>query len=341
MRVDQVITLVWAANVLLLGGTGWVGWQFWEQKQAQKEKPPAVEWPEGKQGTDVPLRRWPGPVTNFRHVWETPFNGLVPPPPPPPDAPKVEKIDPATAFRNRVQLITVVEASEPFATMIQVNDTQGGQKPLVVGQKIDEWQLVRAGVDRAAGQFRAVFANPGYEKGEVEIVAAMPKVDMPSVPAWKPSYEGPVNEGTVPRDRVEVQAIRVAATGEWMVPVEETDWWAVWGEADVLRKTKFVERPNGGLEVASMPPRGPLDNTRGVTQGDVIISINDTPVKSLAGALAYVRGPGRDLTRFVVVIERDGARRTQVYNVSRRRNVRSTAATGDPRSGAVVPSDAR
>lgn len=67
-----------------------------------------------------------------------------------------------------------------------------------------------------------------------------------------------------------------------------------------------------------MPPRAALNGTRGIVQGDVIVSINGVEVRAPADITGYLRGDGAGLSRYVVVIERDGSRRTQVYNVARR-----------------------
>ncbi|MCE9635960.1 MAG: PDZ domain-containing protein [Planctomycetes bacterium] len=324
MRVDQVITLVWAGNLALLGGTGWVGWKFWEQKKASREVP-QTEWPDSG---DVlpPMDRWPGPVEAFQVVWKTPLDGLVPPPPKAADTskPTVESIE--QRFRNRIKIVNAVVATNAVATILKIQD--GGQDTvLALGQILDNWQLMSVEIDKSKSQVRAGFANPNYDQGLLYIEQVIAELKDPATPGATPlvkEFGGPVSSGEAALRPDDPQAFLNPATGEWDVPERETTWWEVNGTGEILEKTKFVSRP-GGLEVASLPPRGPLSNTRGVTTGDMIVSINDVAVKSLDELFAYFRGEGKTQTRFVVVIERDGARRTQTYNVVRRRTMVSRA----------------
>jgi hypothetical protein len=317
MRVDQVITLVWVANVALLGGTGYVGWTFLQQKQAQREVP-KVAWPETEQGTIQ--TRWPGAITAFRHVWETPLNGLVPPPPKAEDTGPVAPVDIGVAFKARIQIETGIEGSDPSGTVAKITD--GGQpKQIQLGSSIDGWQLVEFTIDRKTAQARAKFYNPRYEKndGTVVIEQSVPAMKDPTgAPLWKREVGGPFDESTATLGPEDPQGFFNRATGEWDITAEEVLWWRWNGQKEILEQTRFVPRP-GGLEVASMPPRGPLNNTRGITQGDVIVSINDVAVKTLDDVYAYFRGEGRGQRRYVIVIERDGKQRQQIYNVQRRR----------------------
>lgn len=331
MRVDQVITLVWAGNIALLGGTGWVGWRFWEQKKASREIAQAT-WPESAEALP-PMDRWPGAMEAFQPVWKTPLDGLVPPPPKAADAakPVVETIE--QRFRNRIKIVNAVVASNPVATILKIQD--GGQDSVIaLGQIIDNWQLLTVDIDKKESKVRAGFANPNYEKGILYIDQVIETWKDPATPGATPlvkEFGGPVAAGEAVMRPDDPQAFLNPATGEWDVPERETTWWEVNGTSEILEKTKFVSRPQG-LEVASLPPRGPLSNTRGVTAGDIIVSINDVAVKSLDEVFAYFRGEGRTQTRFVVVIERDGARKTQTYNVVRRRTMAtraSAAGSGD------------
>ena len=317
MRVDQVITIVWAGNIALLGGTGWVGWKFWEQKKLGS-KAPVVAWPESA-GKDVPLQGWPGPITGFKPIWDTQVNGLVPPPPPPPDTGPKTPVDIGEIFRRRISILSAMQGSDPASTYLKISDS-GTEKMIGLGQRIDEWKLIGVAIDREKAAVRALFSNPNYEKSPLAIDQ--------EVPPWKdptkgggfvaPPGEPPFSRDRVRRDYVDTQAYQDPATGEWNVPAEEMFWWSEWGTEEILAKTKFVARPEG-LEVASQPPRAALDSMRGVVQGDVIVSINDVPVKTLDELLAYLRGPGSNKTRYAVVIETNGARHTTVYRVHRPR----------------------
>lgn len=327
MRVDQVITLVWAGNIALLGGTGWVGWKFWEQKKASREIV-QTEWPES--GEALPqMDRWPGPVDQFQTVWKTPLDGLVPPPPKPPEETKtvVETLE--QRFRNRIKIVNAVAATNPAASILKVQS--GGQELVVaLGQIVDEWQLVSIRIDASKSQVIAGFTNPMYEKGVLVIeqaVEALKPIATEGAGRLIRRFEDAFSADAAKLSPDDAQGFLNPATGEWEIPEKETLWWEFNGPSEIVEKTKLVSRPQG-IEIASLPPRGPLNNTRGITQGDILVSVNDVAVRTIEELYAYFRGEGRELTRFVVVIERDGARRTQVYNVARRRPVVPRRADG-------------
>lgn len=318
MRVDQILTLLWVGNAALLGGTGWVGWTFWQQRQAQREVP-KFAWPE----TEVPpiSRRWPGAVGGFRHIWDTPLNGLVPPPPPPPDTGPAKPVDVGASFRSRIKIEKAIDASDPELTILVISDN-GQQRQVSQGQAIDEWQLQKVRIDRETGAAIARFYNPRYEKdqGTIEIRQEFPELKdilAESAPPFTREVGGALADGLGTLGPNDPQAWLDPETGEWQVPSAEVRYWEDAGQKEILQQTKFVERPNG-LEIASQPPRGPLLNTRGLNQGDVVVSINDVAVKSMDDVYRYFRGEGRGLRRYVFVIERDGRQRTQTYNVRRR-----------------------
>lgn len=330
MRVDQIITLVWTANVLLLGGTGWVGWKFWEQKKAPPP-PKTVEWPEV--GARPTPSRWPGDESKFRELWDVQINGLVPPPPKAAEPVKAAPVDPATAFRNRYTIEAGFPSTYPWGTVLQVKDSQKASTVLLVpGESLDDWKLVQVDINLATGACRAGFSNPAYEKGILSIeqkLPAFPDVAKAGDPTpFVPEYpsDSVARKDAVKREVLTVQAYKDSATGEWWVPDDETTWMEIWGESEILSKTKFKERPEG-LEISTRPPRAALDSTRDFDQGDVVVSINGTPVRTLADVTNYLRGAGRGLARYEVVVERDGARRTQVYNVQRSRRAAATGSS--------------
>lgn len=329
MRVDQLITLVWIGNVLLLGSTGWVGWKFYGQNK-KKSQVAKVEWPDAADRSDITKQRWPGPVSNFQHIWKADLSGPLPPPPVAVGPVKPVEVDIRTLFKNRVTLVTAWAMSNPESSIILVTDSTAPATPLSLrpGNKIDDWKLVKVsiGEDRLP---RAKFVHPKDTADPLEIVATQPVIPTiggSGVPKpFEPSFDvaGFVDQGDVSRTNLKRQAYLDADTNEWVVPPDEALWWATYGSEEILQKTKLVARPQG-LEIASQPPLGTLDSSRGITQGDILVSVNGVEIRSDADLYAYFRGDGRDLDRYVVVIERDGARRTQVYRVTRRRATRST-----------------
>lgn len=320
MRVDQIITLVWVTNVALFGGTGWVGWSFWQQRQAQRDVP-KFTWPEDD-APPINITRWPGAVGGFKHVWETPLNGLVPPPPPPPESKETKPVGIDVAFKSRIKIDKSIESSEPAITQLIVLDN-GQQKTISLGSLIDEWQLVKVTIDRKSGTVSARFYNPRFEKdnGLVEIQQDDPGVKNiveKEAPPFVRTVDGAFTDGDGLLGPTASQAYRdPEKPWEWIVPEDEVLYWQGKGQTEILDQLKLVERPEG-VEIAAMPPRGPLKDTRGFNQGDIVVSINDVAVHSMKEILAYFRGEGRGLRRYVFVIQRDGATRTQTYNVPRR-----------------------
>jgi hypothetical protein len=332
MRVSQVHTLVWAGNVLLLAATGWVGWEFWQTKKAQSQLPP-VEWPVADKATATGPR-WPGPLTDFEHIWKTPLNGLVPPPPPPPVPPDVPKLDAANEFKKKVKVLAAW-LGEPAAEATIVNIEWGG-KPVSIGLghviedtvegKPFRWQLQKVAGRKDDGGGILTFHSSQVEKAGGFVVVEQPHV---TVPAWPPFPPAPpdrdaLDEKNVTRGVLTEQAFRDPDTGAWTVPAGETAWWRVHGEDVVLKnlKTQDVVAPDGrklGVKLMSHPGEGSVVGTdRGISKGDLIKSINGVAVGSMGDVMLYLRGEGRGATKYIVVVERDGAERTLTYRIVRR-----------------------
>ena len=98
-------------------------------------------------------------------------------------------------------------------------------------------------------------------------------------------------------------------------------WLEQWGEAEVI--SKLATKPDvdeqgksHGLKILSSPEIGtPLNASHGIMTGDIIRSINDEPVGSKEDVLNYLRGKGKGLDRYEVVIENNGNERKVVYRV--------------------------
>ena len=75
-----------------------------------------------------------------------------------------------------------------------------------------------------------------------------------------------------------------------------------------------------GIRLMSQPGQGtPVATGRGLNQGDIVVSINDVPVRGKEDILGYLRGDGQGLARYRVRIESEGGlQRTVVYQVDRR-----------------------
>jgi hypothetical protein len=111
---------------------------------------------------------------------------------------------------------------------------------------------------------------------------------------------------------------RKIGTNHWQMGPGEVQWWDRNGEKVLeevaLQQEKDPEtgRP-AGVRIRSFSDSSML-KARGLLPGDVVKSINGTPVNSKQEAVAYVKGPGKDATRFVVVVERKGRLVTFTYD---------------------------
>lgn len=337
MRVSQVQTLVWVGNVLLLAATGWVGYEFWQAKKAQSQLPP-IEWPIADKATATGPR-WPGDLAKFEHIWKTPLNGLVPPPPKTDKPEERPKLDPVNEFKKKVKVLAAW-VGEPAADATIVNIEWGG-KPLSIGlgYVIDDnvegksfrWQLQKVTARKSDGGGVLQFVSAQVEKDGGRVVVEQPVTPSGTLATdpkpFKPVFEKGIDPESVSSTVLVEQAFRDPDTGAWTVPVAETDWWQVHGEGLVLNtlKTQDVTAPDGrklGVKLMSHPGEGTVVGTdRGMSKGDIIKSINGVAVGSMGDVMLYLRGEGRDLPKYVVVVERDGAERTLTYKVARRSRV--------------------
>jgi hypothetical protein len=323
MRVSQIQNLTWAGNVLVLGGLVWVGLQFWNVNKSSKQKPPEIVWPKAKSSDDVGKQRWPGELAAFKHIWDTPINGKVPPPPPPP-GPPVQKIDKVAEFKGKLKYGGGWECPrEPDRSLARVS-FDGKDYTISPGNSLGGFQLRDFSLDNVKKTARLVFVNPDDGK---DVVVEQPQpqgaplID-PANPPFKPGYGDLVKEGLVGKDFVAKKAFQTT-NGEWVIPAEEVVWTENWGEAEMW--SKLATRPEvgkdgapHGLRLLSFPETGtPLAATHGIGQGDVVKAINGVPVNSKEDIMNYLRGDGRGLTKYVVDVERDGATRQVVYLVRR------------------------
>jgi len=326
MRIRQVQTLVWIGNVLVLAGAGWVAWGFVQTKKAQAGAGKS-EWPEV---AAKPIEtRWPGEVKGFEHIWKTPVDGQIPPPP----EVKIEKpvqVDPAVEFRNKLQ-ITGGMVGSSVTTSIQFT-FDGQAKTLRLGETIDgvgkSWQFIRFEWDRLTGT-----ANARFVAGDLDVAVSQkpaglkPLTDDETrkfVAEFVPG--GPIDPQAVRLDKIQRPAFLDPATGEWTVTSEEALWWETFGESAFLSKLAAKAETDAegnprGVRLVTVPTLPALSGGRGILTDDVIVSINQVPVKELKDVTNYLRGDGRGLERYDVVVERSGAQKTIVYKVERRGTV--------------------
>jgi hypothetical protein len=333
MRVSQVQSLLWTANVLLLGATGWVGWQFWQTKKAQTAVQ-KTEWPSAV--GDVVKSDWPGPLDKFDKIWKTPISGVVPPPPEVAKPAAAVRLDPAEELKKKLKIESgILGVSAPGSTTMTFS-WSGKPITLKLGAILEDnvdgkrvvWQFTEI-ASKGDGSVAATFYSRDYEKNEGRAIVettfpVLPTLTAGGVNPWKRTYDadGPVVPD-ISKDKIPEQTFQDAKTGEWRVPQAEIDWMEAWGEELVLGKLKTQDAtaPDGtrlGVKLMSSPGEGTaVSANRGLSQGDVLKSINGTPVRSMADVARYLKD-AKGVTRFVVVIERNGAEKTIVYSLMRR-----------------------
>jgi len=334
MRISQIKTLCWATNVLVLSGAAYVGLHFAETYKARSTRA-EVEWPE-EGGAATIDKRWPGAVTGFKAIWDTPVNGLVPKPPAPVKRPEVER-DLGKIFLSKYTYVTSIDALPELDESVAYVNVPGGGDPAVLrtGESIEGFTLIGFESSDIRGEDALVFTNP-----KVEGLVRMKRAEGPLPPVVVPPLvqELVANNELAQRELVLTKIPRRAyqdvladASGlTWRVPVEERRWWSEFGETEVLGKlvvnvvTDAEGKPRG-IKLMSSPAAGTgASDGRGLKQGDTIKSVNGVPIHAKEDIVRYVRGDGRGLTRFEVVVENEtGVERTIIYEFERFRRRRA------------------
>lgn len=335
MRVSQIQNLTWAGNVLVLGGVVWVGIQFWQVKNAKPAAEPA--WKKEKTD-DVGKQRWPGDFGNFESIVKTPINGKVPPPPPPPQqAPKVDK---ATEFKNKLKYVTGVEfPNTPEQSLARVT-YEGKDVWLKPGDEINGFRLLefrliplkpQVGPDgkpvpqEYSRTAHMAFKNPDAADPLIYDQPDPQSKTLVGQPApWVPDEETPdIKRGRIP----EAGPLKVPSfqntDREWVITEDEQLWIEVWGEKHVVPNLAMKPETDKdgnphGVRITALPEsKTPLAPSHGLYVDDVVRSINGVAVNSKEEILEYLRGPGKGLYRYEVVVEKNGTPSTVVYRVPR------------------------
>ncbi len=343
MRISQLKNLCWAGNGLVFLGVGFVVLQFVQTYQERGVRT-EHEWPTDGDSAKIE-QRWPGAVTGFNHIWDTPVDGEVPPPPVK-KTPTPTKVDPKSKFRRETEVIAIIShlgdarLTVAFIKHPQV-ETLGELKygALRTGQRLGDWTLL--GYERKETDDRGIVDVLVFGNDEVE---GLVRIEETKKPAPKFPMGPPViavkaldPDGLVQldplRDRIERPAYRDllnhADGNHWVVPDEEIRWFAMWGESDVLGRTSLTPKKNQngdsvGVEVRQAPTipgqKPGMESSRGIRKGDVIVSINGVAVRSKEDIVLYLRGDGKGLDRYAVaIVSSSGKERTQVYEMQRPR----------------------
>jgi len=328
MRISQLKTLCWVGNLVVLAGVGWTVLQFVDAYQARAQKLEVV-WP----GEDKPVRgierSWPGDLGAFSHIWETPVDGEVPKPDTGP-AVVVDKRTEAEKFKQGTFFRGGIIHDDTVQSIVRI---ERGGKILyaLVGEIIDNWQLIGV-TGSVEGAAVATFQHVDPSVTDLvlleEELIEMPfkDGDMPFQRVVDDDPDSPV--GPDPERKVLKRQAYVAdraKPNDWTVPPEEWHWWRRWGASEVFEKASFATKKDAdghavGLEVRSSLGAGtPVARGRGIHKGDVIKSINGTPITSEEDAARYLREEGKGLDRYEVEVEdATGKTRTMTYRFASR-----------------------
>jgi hypothetical protein len=339
MRVSQIQNLTWAGNVLVLGGVVWVGLQFWNVKHAKAAPEPT--WAKAKTD-DVGKQRWPGERTVFDDIHKTPINGKVPPPPE--IKKEVVKVDRTTEFKGKLKYVSGVQFPDtPEMSLARV--TYDGKDMWVRpgddvgGFRLIEFSLVApkaaAAPDGKPARperetiVRMVFRNPDPEAKESLLVIEQPDPqtksllgdgNQPFVPATETAD---IKPGLAPETGPIAAQAYQTPEGDWVITEAEQLWIEVWGDKHVLPNLGMSPNTDAsgiahGVKITSLPEsKTPLAPSHGLAVQDVVKSINGVAVNSKEEILEYLRGPGKGLYKYVVVVDTNGADRTVTYRVPR------------------------
>ena len=331
MRISQIKTLCWLGNGLVLVGAAYVGLHFWQTFES-RGKVAQVEWPDTG-GKGAIERRWPGAVTGFTAIWSTPVNGLVPKPPEKTEGPRVPT-DPSKIFLAKFQLMTVwTDEGDPFRSVAFLKSSGGskdaGLLPVRTGERLDGFTFV--GIETERGLPTLLFTHPEIEKpvrmslsGSPDQTLARAGERLVRELAAATAIAKPVTDPS----RIERPAFRDIVSDPsgltWRMPKEETAWWEDFGEERVLAKLAVQNKQDAdgrpvGVTLRSQPGQGtPVGEGRGLGVNDTIKAVNGVPIGTKEDILRYLRGEGRGLTRYEVLVEDEtGRERTVVYIIER------------------------
>ncbi len=330
MRISQIKTLCWTANVLVLAGAGYVAVHFGETFKRRRIIP-EIEWPD-EGGGDVIQKRWPGEVTGFRMIWDTPVNGLVPKPPAPPAKVEVEK-DLGKIFLGKYTYHTSIDTFPELDESVAYVEGpgSGAVTMLRTGESIDGFTLIGFEASTERGEDALVFSNPKVD-GLVRMKRSEDPLQNLTTP---PLVRALADNNDLAQPEVDLMSIPRRAYQDlladpsgltWHVPAGEVYWWGAFGEDDVLAKLVVnVAKDAGGnamgIKLMSQPGAGTaVSDGRGLMKGDIIKSINGVPTRSKEEIVLYLRGDGQGLGRYEVLVENEtGVERTLVYEVERAR----------------------
>ena len=335
MRVSQIQNLTWAADVVVLVLVVVAGVRFLQS--VRTKSPRAPDW-KTTNSDSVGGPRWPGERPAFDHIHTTPIAGA--PPAPAATAPERPAVDPTQEFRNKLNYLSGIQFPDTPEMSLARISYDGKEQWIRPGNHVGPFRLVeftltpskpvadpdgRQTPNEYAAAARLVFRDPA-KPGLVVIDQPDPTskpLTAPGNQPFDPEPETPdIKPGVCP-EQGPVEPPFINSIGEWVIPDSERLWIETWGEKHVLPNLGMKPQadPSGdarGVRITQLPEsKTPLGSSHGIYVDDVVRSINGVAVNSKEEILQYLRGDGRGLYKYVVVVETHGAERTVVYRVPR------------------------
>ena len=326
MRIKFLKQLLWVVNVLLVLGVVGVVLKFFfltpvNPKQARHAEDILGEIIQ--QGRRKINRDKPDPPLTYRNTWELAIFGAPPPPPVVED--KGPGLGPVPDLVRNYELQWTMLDPAGWGSYAHLAKLPARSEFVYVevGEKVDgAWKLIRVGLDDAEFEDEASGNTVTLTRNKVDTTPLNTGGDNVGGPQSPPDLIDPSGKPLTPEQdfaRGPIKAALRKSENHWESPPEEVDWLGRHGEEVAnqvaLQPEKDPEtgRP-AGVRVTKVEQNS-WAQKRGLLPGDVVKSINGNPVNSRQDAISYLKGPGKDLNRYVVVIERKGRLITLTYDV--------------------------
>lgn len=345
MSLSTIKALLWLVTLTVFGGLGYTLYD-WQQNQGSLL---ATRAPASKQRDVLENVERPEPPKQQIHSYEGSIEPNffrlnwtgkeAPPPPPPPGPDDVPVAKPrATPIAELLRVLYVqVDTSLPEYSKALVRLTDAAlarlePEPLwlYVGDALPEPQelwVVHSIHDQGV-TFRRLL-DDGQPDPEVEDESASPSdafedqalivavgaegAMLPDTQAFPPLAGEGYYTGRRPPTTVEVRPNVFAVGSEDMAMINESYLDIL--STDVRTRTFRDSGGNpGGIQLLEVAP-GSLAAKHGAKTGDVIKSINGTPVNSTQEAISYVKNNADNYTVWTVVVWNSGKERTVTYEV--------------------------
>lgn len=325
MRIKALKQLLWIVNALLVLGVVGVVMKFFFLAPTNRKLARSAEDILGEviqQGRRTIERTKPDPAHTYRFTHELAIFG-APPPPPEVANPETPVAQRSPLARNYELMWTLLDPRGwgSYAHLAKLPDRKT-LTAVEVGEKVDgAWKLIRVSLTDAEFEDEVTGDTVTLERVTTPTIPLNDGSDSPN------SGDAELPPGMEVAKRTPEEDFRLGPVksalkkGEnhWEMPAEEGNWLGRNGEQVASQLTLKPEqdpatgRPDG-VRVVNIA-EGSIARSRGLLPGDKVKSINGTPVNSRGDAISYLKGPGKGLNRYLVVIERKGKIITMTYDV--------------------------